>query len=89
MYIPLAQEIRFKTDDQNQEVPLEPMEVALADATAQLELSEGISSNVVERFRRFEKEVSHSLGLVLIGSTTNWLKRSSSKKRIFRKLPRA
>jgi len=30
----------------------------LADASAELELSEGISSNVVERFRRFEKEVS-------------------------------
>ena len=30
----------------------------MADASAELELSEGISSNVVERFRRFEKEVS-------------------------------
>ena len=43
---------------QNHDVPLEATEEALADASAELELSEGISSNVVERFRRFEKEVS-------------------------------
>ena len=42
-------------------MPLEETEAALADATAELELSEGISSNVVERFRRFEKEVSHPM----------------------------
>jgi hypothetical protein len=34
------------------------MEEALANANAELEMSEGISSGVVERFRRFEKEVS-------------------------------
>ena len=49
----------LKADDKNHDVPLEETEAALADATADLELSEGISSNVVERFRRFEKEVSH------------------------------
>ena len=57
----------------------------MADASAELELSEGISSNVVERFRRFEKEVSHVTEFGLIGSITNWSKWSKSKKRIFKK----
>jgi hypothetical protein len=35
------------------------MEEALARANAELDMSEGISSNVVERFRRFEREVSN------------------------------
>jgi len=47
-----------EADGKNHDVPLEETEAALADAAADLELSEGISSNVVERFRRFEKEVS-------------------------------
>ena len=57
----------------------------MADATAELELSEGISSNVVERFRRFEKEVSPVTEFGLMGSITNWSKWSKSRKRIFKK----
>jgi hypothetical protein len=52
------------------------MEEALARANAELDMSEGISSDVVERFRRFEREVSgpcsHSsqlLGLTLTAYT--------------------
>ena len=61
----------------------------MADATAELELSEGISSNVVERFRKFEKEVSPCTGIGLMGSTTNWSKLSKSRRRIFKRSFRA
>lgn len=46
------------TDGQNAHVPLEETQQLLAEADAELALSTGISSSVIERFRRFEKEVS-------------------------------